>query len=492
MILFDPAVITLQDTETDTNINDEEGEKILADTREVTGLDLYQILDFAYVESCGFDSVETNIPSYAIPRADFSLTTSFHSIASSFYALFEPVVYEDDNVLFILDIFGEIPEELLLGARTVNVSKYLGFELIQPEISITNAILLSHKEVSVQSFDPDDLPPNVTFRDEVETPNESGTIIDGDYTKTTFTRVIAEFHDDPDDPAKITNEFPYKAITKIESYVDGLIREIGLDTQTDAYTNSWRLKDGYKKSVDGYFEDGSGGFLNQNAYTETNKLQWRASVSKPGEYEKLRSETKVEGLVLIEGEGDEIVKTPILDASRAKLIINDGSDIIERLPISSEMQVWRYTGADEIEVHAIKIDHLTGRLIKSTTTEHVGTNNVRVRDGDAFNTKQVLLVDEDSDLEEGARVPATFDAGYVTYAVAKELALRKLALLRSPRAIVKVELASFDAGIRRGSIRILVDRDGNETTVIVIGYQVSGLPVKMTLDCVVVEIASES
>jgi hypothetical protein len=80
-------------------------------------------------------------------------------------------------------------------------------------------------------------------------------------------------------------------------------------------------------------------------------------------------------------------------------------------------------------------------------------------------------------LADGAREPISFDAGYVPYAVAKELALRALAEAQSPRARISCKLASFDGGIRRGSIRKIQDREGNEVTVIVTGYNVTGTPV---------------
>jgi hypothetical protein len=489
MILYDPIVVVLQDNETDSNINDENGDRIISDTRAVDDLDLYQILDFAYVESCGFDEVITNIPTYFIPRADFSLSASFHSIASSFYSLFEPVVSEDDNVLTILDIFGEIPEEILAGAKTVGVNKYFSLDTIEPELNITNAILLSHKEISVQSINEDEFPVNVTQRVDEDPPSVSGNILDSDYRSTIFRRFIAEIHDDEDNPARITSEITWKTETETTGKdEEGTNRVLSKEIQIDRYSNSWRLKLGYTKTVEAYTEDGISAKILQNVYTETNTLSWRPLVGKPGEWEKLRSETKVEGLVLVEG-GDEeegAIKTPWLEASRNRLIVNDGSDDVQRMPISSKIEIWRPTGADQIEVHIEELDLLTGRLKKSGTTQHVGTNNVRVRTGETFNTRQVLIVDEDSDEADGPRVPASFDAGYVEYAIARELALRRLALLRTPRALVKAELTSFDPGIGRGSIRTLVDREGGERTAIIIGYQVEAMPVKMTIDAVVI------
>lgn len=487
LIVYDPALVVLQANETDTNVNDEDGAPIVADTLEVEGLDLEQLLQLVYVDKCGFDELITNIPTYAIPRMDFSLSSSWHGIISSEYAKFKPVVYEDDNRLFIIDVAGEIPAEILAGARDLEISKYLTATVEQPEAQLVNAILLSHKEISAQTLTEDEFPANVTFRIDEDPADVVGTILDDDYRSTTFKRYVAEIHDDEDDLAKITSEVVYKVETQTTGKDDeGTIRVLATEVQTDHYSNSWRLKLGYQKTVTAYIEDGSGGKFLQDVLTETNTLTWRAAPSKPGEYEKLRSQTQVEGLVLIEGDEDEEIRTPLLDASNNKIVPDDGSATISRLPISSNIEVWRYTGADQIEVHRQKMNQLTGRLESSGTVEHVGTNNVRVRTGESFNNKQVLIVDEASDLADGPREPAPFDAGFVGYAIAKELALRELDFLRNPREIVRAELASFDGGIGRGSIRNLIDRDGNSKTVIIIGFQVEGLPVKMTIEGVVV------
>lgn len=486
MILYDPAFVILQDTELNTNVNDEDGNRIFAESRALTGLDLQQILQFAYIEVLGFTDLITNLPNYPIPRADFSLSSAYHSIASSFYSLFEPLVFEDDDRLFILDVYGEIPPGVLSGARDVGVDKYLSFDTRDPEIAVVNAVMLSHKEVSVQSLTEDEFPENVTQRTDVET-QDIGTFGQEGWIRNQFTRFVAEIHDDEDNPDRITSEIVWRVETRTTGLdEDGFPRELMIETQTDLYSNSWRLKLGYTKTTQVYAEDGSGGKLLQQAQTETNRLVWQPSITNPGEYEKLYSQTQISGLVVVEGEGEDVTKTPLIEATRNKTVPDDGSASIEEMSISSVNETWRYTGADQIEVHTQKIDHLVNRVELTKTTEHIGTNAARVRTGSTFNTKQVLLTDPDSDLADGAREPISFDAGYVQYPIAKELALRKLESVRTPRTTVTARLATFDAGIRRGSIRNLIDRDGNVDKVIVTGYSVEGLPVVQTIEGVVI------
>jgi hypothetical protein len=476
LILFDPQYLTIDENEADTNINDEDGNRILATITPVNYLDLEALLAAAYVDGIGFTEIIHNLPNYRIPRVDFALSTSYHSAAAPYYAMFKPLIFEDDDRLFILDVFGEIPEGVLTGARSVQLSKLISFDFTKPESQIVNAVLLTHKEISVQSLIEDEFPDNVTQRQEYEERNV-GVPFSAGWQRTRFTRFIAEIHDDEDDPAKITSEVVWKTETRTSGYDEsGTFRELSRETQEDRYSNSWRLKLGFTKTVEAYVENGSGSKLMQNVYTEQNTLQWKPSITRPGEWEKFYSETQVEGLVLIEGDDPDFVYTPILDASRNKDIPDDGSLDIERMPISSQIEVWRYTGADQIEVHIQKIDQLNHRLETGKTVEHVGTNAVRVRDGAAFNTKQVLLVDEASDLADGAREPITFDAGFLPYAIGKELAFRELANVREPKPVITCQLATYDAGIRRGSVRKLFFRDGSHVRVIVTGFEVTGTP----------------
>lgn len=487
VILYDPAVVTLQDNELNTNINDEDGNRIFATARALTSLDLQQVLYFVYVEKLGFSEVITNVPNYSIPRADFSLNTTWDAIARSFYSLFEPLVFEDDDRLFIIDVYGEIPAGILSGARSVTVSDVTQVTRQNPEISVANAVLLSHKEISIQSLDEDEFPENVTQRVDPPDIEDIGTPGTEGWTQTQFRRFVAEIHDDADDPGKITSEIVWRTEKRVIGLDEnGIQRELMIETQTDFYSNSWRLKLGYTKVTQIYGEDGLGGKSLQQAETEQNSLVWEPSIQNPGEYEKKSSLTYLTGLVVVEGEGADAVKTPYREATRNQGIPQDGSATIENLPISTTHETWRYTGADQIEVHTNKMDLLTKRPESSKTTEHVGTNAVRVRTGAAFNTKQVLLTDPDSDLEDGPRAAISVDAGYVQYPIAKELAFRALRKVRRPRKTVSFTLAQFDGGIRRGSVRNIFDRDGNSIQVIVTGHSVDGLPVVHKVEAVVI------
>ncbi len=474
VILFDPAIITLQEGETNTHINSESGGRIYAAWRALDDLDFTQIMKFAYVEGCGFSDVITNIPNYQIPRVDFPLNASYHNIAQSFYSFFRPVVYEDDNRLFIIDILGNIPEGILSGARNVNTNKFIFLNREQPETSIVNAVLLTHKYINPDAFD-EILPVNVTQRTETEN-RDAGTPGDDGWQHMEETKTIIELHDDAENPDKITSEVVFRTETVTTGKDEnGTTRILTRETQQDSYAHSWRLKLGYTKTLYSFSEDTTDGSTPRlrNMQTEVNKIAWVASQRHFGEYEKVWAQTQTEGLVIIEDDGETVTKTPLLEAARNHSVPKN-DEPIRRQPITSVIEYWRYTGADQIEVHIQKIDHTTNRTEQTKTVSHVGTNAVRVRTGEAINTETVLLKDEASDTENGAREPLSFDAGFVPYMIAKELAFRELEIANSPLDRVRCQLATFDAGIRRGSIRKVHDREGNSAKVFVTGYDIQG------------------
>lgn len=474
-ILYDPSFTVLEDNSTDTGVNDEDGDPIVATTQAENDLDLYTVLEFAYVEKCEFSEYITNIPTYNLPRADFALNTSFHSVATAFVNYFKPVVYEDDERLFIIDIFGELPAGIIAGARNVNTDKYTLFSKANPDRAIVNAVLLSHKQVSAQSLNEDEFPANVTQRIEDDPPNDIGTPGALGWQRTLLRRYIAEIHDDIDDPAKITSEITWKTETRISGRDEnGITRELEINTKTDKYSNSWRLMIGWERRATIYAGDGSGGKALQEAETEIGVIEYKALNRFPGEYEKVRMMSQLTGLVLVEGESPDETLTPLRDANNANSIPDDDSASIELRPIQTTSQVWRDSGPDQIQVLSNKLNQLTNTPESSGTTEHVGTNRVRVRSGESVNTRQVLLVDAASDTADGAREPISYDAGYLPYEIAKELALRALDHAKNPRMTVSCTLASFDAGIHRGSIRKIYDRAGNFVTAIITGYSVKG------------------
>jgi hypothetical protein len=110
LIVFDGNRQTVETSEIEslyTNTN----EFITTSARDLRPLTLYKLLDIAFVEGCGFESVKTNLPNYQIVRCDFSVTQSYTDSIAPFVGMYEPVeMFAVGDVLWILDTTQPIPE----------------------------------------------------------------------------------------------------------------------------------------------------------------------------------------------------------------------------------------------------------------------------------------------------------------------------------------------------------------------------------------------
>lgn len=471
IILFDPDKTVVEDRELDSGVSDEAGQPIRGERVAIRGLDLLQLLRLVYVDKCGFADVFTNLPNYRMPRVDFPLTSSFHAVATGYYGLFNPVVFEDDNRLFIVDGRGPLPSGMAAAMRKLRLRHYTSAGRTKPDQNIVNAVLVSYRETAAQSFSDGQPPTSQRLEQDVQ---DAGTPFTDGWQRTITNRYIAQIYDDPDNPSRVTFEVVWKIESRTQGKDEnGIIRELVVETQTDDYSNSWRLKEGYTKTVQIWADRPGSSPTMQQALTESNQIVWRASPFAPGEYIKVWSRTNTSGLVLVEGEGADQVKTPLIEASRNGTIPEDDSATIEGpLPISSIVEYWRDTGSEQIEVQIQKIDHLTRRVEQTKTVQHVGTNTVRTRNQEVV--RQVLVRDTASEAVYQERAPLTFDAGYLPAAEATRLARRQLDDAKDPPETVQAELLDWDAGLRRGSLRQVEMRDGSFKTVLVTGWQLTG------------------
>ena len=73
------------------------------------GLSLYALLDLVFVERCGFDEVIKNLPDFPIRRADFSIFETYYDGIKPFIGIFDPVIAQIDNKIFITDATLSLP-----------------------------------------------------------------------------------------------------------------------------------------------------------------------------------------------------------------------------------------------------------------------------------------------------------------------------------------------------------------------------------------------
>lgn len=473
VILFDPNVVTITDGELDTNINDEDGERILAESRSTTDLDLIQALQVAYVEGMGFDEVITNIENFSLPRVDFPLQASYHDSIYGLYSMFAPVIFEDDGTLFILDIRAPLLEGMEENIRELDTSDYVSASRTKPDRNSVNAVLVSTNETGLQSI-PDDLPGGVTIRAEPAETETSGSLLDGDFQQTTINRFTALLHEDEDEPDRVTKEVPFKVQrTMIGQDRNGVNRTLAQEEQIYLYEYSFRLETGYTRTINQYTDFPGELASIRQVLNETQSIQWEPTQI-PGEFIKRTETFRTSGLVLVEGEGDNERLSALYELNRDNNVPEEGT--IDTLPIQSRRRLYTELGPDQIEVSTQLTDHLSGKPALSSVQPHTGTIRANIFGSSGQAKKnEFLIVDEDGVEDDGFRAPLSFNAGYLDFPMAKELGARKLSEARNPPEQIEASLErKLDLSMRRGALRNVKNRAGGNKDIIVEGFQIDG------------------
>jgi hypothetical protein len=473
LIYFDPEFVSLSADDLDTKINDETGARIYVTWFSVPDLDLYQVLDFAYVTGCGFSSVVTNIPNFPVNRQDFPLTSSFHKSVSSLYAPYKPMIFEDGGTLFIINARGSLPAGFDEIGEEIRTADYIKMERSKPERTAINALLLTtHPTGEYGNFD--DLPGGVTF-DVLEDSQSSGDTLTNDFQQTVFFRHVAYLHEDSSNPSRITDTVIFKIVSVTTGQDEnGDTQTLITDTQNELFDYSFRRNIGYSRIVEAFVKRPGELAATENVLTESLGIVW-ASTGNFGEFIKVWEIKKSEGLIMVQGEDPDIIKSVLTDANRFGSIPEDAT--VERGPINTKMTRFRETGPDQIELSIQETDHLAGRPVPKSPQHHTGTIRIQLRGTNAGGSTQTLLRDEASEALDGPREPITFDGGSLPFDQALPLAEQALADAKEPPETLRVTLLKPDFSLRRGQRRqVAVNRNDNLKLGFVTGYSLRGTP----------------
>lgn len=471
LVLFDPEQVTLVEltAQQQRDIVDADREVITPEFEPRESFDLQQLLEFVYVTKCGFSQVITNIPNFPLKRADFTLETTWHSIAAAEIGAFSPVYGSDDeDVLFILDPQGVLPEGL--AAKKLKPRGYSQMSQVRDTAGMVNAVLLNYRDNTDTAGE---FSGGESDRVDVEEPEEVGTYGQAGWQRTVAYSFHKLFHDNPNDPTDVTRDIVWKVDRHTSAVVDGIIREISIESQVDQWTEDWRLMIGYTKSIQIYTILPGTSAVMRDCETHVNVISYAVSQSEPGESYKTGETTTVTGTVLSTDNGDDPPTLISLYDAHAANSITDDQDVLLATPISSLIEKWKQIAPDQIAQQYTKINQLTGVCTQSKTFIHTGT--LAVRTGAQTPTARMLLTSGDIP-EEEARPPLQFNSGNIPYDIARPLAERLLELRGAKPRTISFELAGLDLSLRRGSLRRVFTRDGTKYLVFVTGYSVSGDP----------------
>lgn len=446
---------------------------------------------FCY-EALGFSRIITSLGEpFPVDRVDISLEGGYHEAAKSIISFLDPLAFEHDGILWIID-----PEEGLPSGLTVKqLSPNALVEVVQslnPEIT-SNAVIVSYKNLT--GVNAGEIP-RESFITEPAIESGSGK----DYTRTEVTRHITEFFDSLSEELRrteeheiVTKHFAYRDLISVSVDGDGAVtrtREPGgvILISTDTLENSYigNQKQGHTRTVEGVYSNPED--AGRDAYgilhVEEGSLTYGVDNSHPGENVLERSEVKTRGLVLMETKEDGLtVFTPIVDAGSGNIIESDGSQsLIHDTPIETFIERLRQTSSNQSNIETLIIDHLGGALRTIPAVQSRTGSRSTFEPPFALEGKQrghrpgyirELIKDEESVAELGLRRPVSLDVGSCDPQTARRLARRRLQRLTRPPKRLSITLPGIDFSLRRGSLILCPLRSGFDGKAIVTGHNIT-------------------
>lgn len=437
-------------------------------------------------DGCGFSRVVTNIPDYQVRRADFTIEGGWHAGAQPVVAMYAPIYFVHDDVLYILDVERPLPAGISAHQVPLSVHKTLSERIeFKPE---TNAILLTYQ---YNANDPSEDPQKVSrdvFTDE-------GTSISGGegeagYSKVTVRRWDREFYF-TDNPDEVVDTLPLSSVTETEQVVtyfdpDENQQVAGLKiTHQEEITYQYEgdLKVGHNRVVRAAFSHPSNNLVTVTPVEEEDcHITWAEDINNPGI--KLQTYVRIDirqvcayNTTIIEDADDPDLgpysffrPIPILQAQASGILTTDWS-VTDLIPTKTIRKTLQNMKGNQYDVEVIETDYLNNTAKRSYTEPTTGTVS---NDPYEAKSRTMLLRDTDSEEDIGSRIPADVNAYELPRGRAIELGRRALYRLKNPLMTLPISLPAIDFAIRQGSVIQGQKRIGNTSKYFVTGYTITG------------------
>lgn len=522
VIMFDPSRVNIHEINTRQQdaIRQENGAVILPVIEPIVGLSMRQIISRAYTGSggygfitsfspsylagtewgslmvqagtnqqgCGFDSIITNIPDYRVRRADFSIESGWHNGAQPCLAMYDPLYFVQGSKLFIIDVdralpFGALPHQLTLGDHK-SLSERIAFK---PD---TNAVLLTYQYAA---NDPSEDPSRQQREVFTEHTDESGSISDEGYSKTTTRRWDYELFL-AEEPTNVLLTLPKSIEVETQQMIttsaivdDEIVATVhGVRTThqevTDYVYENELLVNSHKVTKAIVSAGVGASMVLIDVENENTHIIWTDDPYNPGNKLQDRVITDVEGAVMASSE-IETVETPsgpieisrrfpILLAQSSGILGVDNIVNLDMVPISSIRKTLHRLSDNQFNVNVVETDYLNNTVKRSYADPVTGTNSTSQY---GSKSRTILLRDLDSETAIGPRIPASVNAYELPRVRALELGRNAMKRIKNPLQQMPIDLPGVDFVIARGSIVSGQRRSGAYTTnYFVTGYSITG------------------
>ncbi|MET0646967.1 MAG: hypothetical protein ABW208_10130 [Pyrinomonadaceae bacterium] len=439
IVLYDPDELDEPAPQalSELSIYDEAGARIEPEVRAVAELSLLKVLEAAFVEGCGFDSVVTNVEDFPIEQVAFTRAGGYDAAVRGFLSLYDVVPSVVGSDLWLIDTGAELPAGL--SPRAFPASQSLALDVTLPRREPVSAILVHLKDESAGEYS--------TERPETPAPVESGTFGLPGYTVTRTERRIREWRNFAA-PTVVVRE---ETLFEDKTVEDHEARVISRETRTDSFDALGRST-GYRRTVEERLPDveADGELLLQTVAEEEQLIVYTPDPRDTRRDLQDRVETRTAGLILVDADREylgEPYRLPLADAHRSGYVDPDAGQRTEFGRLKTELIELKVRGQQVTRERRV-INHLTNAPDSSGVQVLPADNSVeRV----SSRVRSVLVRAEDGGGDVTSRRVPEFDGTSLPPELALKLARRQLAQLNNPQREVTVQAAYVDPLVRRGS-----------------------------------------
>lgn len=288
LVIYNPIQVSVSSTDFEI-LHDVEGNDYLTELFPIAGLMLYDLFQNIFVTRLGFTSYITNIPNYPIKRVDFSFTETYLSSIAGLIGMFEPMIFEYQNKVWILDSTNVLPSGFPPSLQ-LGIANSTSIKLNQNHDKI-DAYFLFYNENGL-NFD------FLTSRTDTFI-EETGQFVDGNYTRTEITKTIQEYRRNEQPLLVIKSDIlreRRETFDNLGALINRSIEEFTYDGQ-GRQTFSVKTQSGLIPDVE---TDGELTFL--DTYEERISIQYGPDPFQPSRIMALSTWIDVRGLIAVDGE----------------------------------------------------------------------------------------------------------------------------------------------------------------------------------------------
>ena len=422
-------------------------ELILTSARQVAVLTLRKLLEIAFVEGCGFSSVETDLPNYEIARCDFTVGATYYDAVKQFIGMYEPDFTIIGDGLRIQKTIDPLPSGFT--PHPITAANYPNFsENLQNNSPNLDGYILSYTGGAGSFY---------VERYEPPTVEKSGVFGESDFTETTVTKRYLDWFEADDPVSSVRSEL---ASEIRETRRGGII--VGTETQENNFDLTGKSL-GYTKisraRMPDVTQNGAPSLLKTRE--EKQSIEYGANPFSPRRTVTLRVETRRSTLLAIDADNPALDEHGD-DAPYAQEYerVYEAGNLKKEMTADfrvSEVEVEHFTPLrnGQIEVRLERFDALRGKNRPSETS---------LRSGDAsvpnFAKQKTRVIFRTGITQAGRSGELkTYNAGELPLFFAQPLLKW---LLDNPRCTGSIELIGWDASVERGISFTLLGRN-NET-----------------------------